>query len=184
MQVIFSFLFYLADFFRVKHIQDARYISFFVQTYFVFFHTKHWNHRMHTLCFGLMMLSHVLSAFCSCETVHDVDIQGFVTLPLRFNDNNIERKKKKTPSVEQYCLHPGVSAKFVFTPFTPVFVMYHSQTPSPEMDQVGPAESESKVWPKHEVPKAHGDSEWTRGKSRANLKAEDSIAFHSMFLHC
>lgn len=52
---------------------------------------------MHTLCFDLMMLSHVLSAFCSCETVHDVDIQGFVTLPLRFNDNNIERKNKKRP---------------------------------------------------------------------------------------
>lgn len=48
---------------------------------------------------------------------------------------------EKTVSVEQNGLHPGVSAKFVFTPVMPVFVMYHSQTASPEMDQVWSAES-------------------------------------------
>lgn len=74
----------------------------------------------------------------------------FVTLPLQFNDNNI-KKKPKTFSAEQNCLHSG---EFVFTPFMPVFVMYHSQTRSPKMDQVWPAESDLNVLPKLEVSKS------------------------------
>lgn len=92
----------------------------------------------------------------------------------------------KKYSEEQNCLHPGVSAKFAFTPFMPVFVMYHSQIPSTEMDRVWPTESDSKAWPKSEFSKhmeagnEHVGSDLNSAWELANLKAEDSISLHSM----
>jgi len=49
-----------------------------------------------------------------------------VTVPFRFNDNN---NGKKMLSAEQNYLHPGVSAKFVFTPFVPVLLHITAKPP-------------------------------------------------------
>lgn len=70
-----------------------------------------------------------------------------------------------------------------------MFVMYHSQTPSPEMDQVRPAESDSKLWPELEVSKhmepenEHEGRDLNSAWEVVNLKAEDSISLHSI-QHC
>lgn len=95
----------------MKHIPGVSHIFFFCRHIFFFFRTKHGNHCMHRLCFDLMM-SHFLSAFCSCETVHDVDTHGF----LHFAPSNLMTTVEKL-SVESNCLHPGGLAKFGFTPF-------------------------------------------------------------------
>ena len=82
----------------------------------------------------------------------------FVTLPLQFNDNNCEKKKKKKKKKHLgnrttcRCVSPSLFSH----PFMSVFVMYHSQTRSPETDRERPAESESKVRPKPEVSTARG----------------------------
>lgn len=47
----------------------------------------------------MMSLAPLLSPFCSCETVHDVDIQGFVTLPLQFNNDSGEKHPQRSRSV-------------------------------------------------------------------------------------
>lgn len=78
-------------------------------------------------------------------------LKVFVTLPSDVMTTTVKKHSK-----EHNCLHPGVSAKFAFTPVMPVFVMYGSQTPSPEMDRVRPTESDSKARPTSEVSKHTG----------------------------
>lgn len=105
--------------------------------------TKEPKHCMRRLRRDWMMLSDLLSPFVhSWNGARCWYLRLFcVALPLQFNDNNGAQKKKKislggTKVFTWRC----VSAKFVFTPFTPVFVMYRSQTPSPEMDRLRRAE--------------------------------------------
>lgn len=108
-------------------------------------------------------------------------LKVFVTMP-----SDLMTTTVKKHSEEQNCLHPGVSAKFAFTPFMPVFVMYRSQTPSPEKDQVWPTELDSKAQSTSEVSlhteaeNEHEESDLNSAWEPANVKVECSISLHSM----
>lgn len=143
-----------------------------VNIYVLFLHKALWP-----LCAQAVLndvVTFVVSVLQSWNSTCMLIIKDLAPCPSQFNDNNCWGGGGLL--VEHSCSHGGVSAKFVFTPFTHVFVRYHGQTPSPEVDQACSVESEVKPMEHVGADAQLDENDLNSVWELTNLRAEDSIS--------
>lgn len=161
------------------------------------FSLSHWTLQplyARAVCFDLMTLSHLLSAFCSCETVHDVDIQEFCHLaPSNLMTTTVERRKKnekkKKCSQRHRSVYIQVCQPSLFShPSCLCLLCIAAKVPPPRWTEHGPLESDRSprfpsTW-RLRINTSERGGDLNSAWELANLKAEDSISLDSTPPHC